>query len=136
MCGKRSVFLAVALLVAAVIASAQSTPITLNFSGSGLGNSSGPILAGQGTLSPYGSALVAITGVADAGGISLSITITGNNQSGDILVASAEGQLGSNVISGTATVLQGLGQFANFTGSFTFSINAPFSSTAGVVTSL
>ena len=133
MCGKRSVFLAVALLVSGVAASAQSTPITLNFSGSGLGNSSGPILAGQGTLSPYGSVLLAITGVADPGGINIAFTITSNNQNGDILYASAEGQLGSNVITGTATVLQGLGQFANFTGSFTFAINAPFSSTAGVV---
>ena len=133
MCRMRSVLLTVVLFLSAITASAQNTPITLNFSGSGLGNSSGPILAGQGTLSPYGAALIVVTGVAGGDGIDLSFTITSNNQSGDILSASAVGQLGSNVITGTATILQGLGQFANFTGSFTFSINAPFSPTAGVV---
>ncbi len=133
MSGKRSVILAVAVMALGMAARAQNTAVTLNFSGSGIGNSSGPILSGQGTFAPYGPALIAITGAAVGGGINVAMTITRNNQSGDLLTASGVGQLGSNAITGTATVQLGLGAFTNFTGSFTFSINAPFSATAGLV---
>jgi uncharacterized protein (TIGR03437 family) len=114
------------------VADAQSmTSTTLSFTGSGSGNSSSLSLNGSGTLAPYGSATVAITG--GGGSKSLSLTFAFTLADGDTLNASGPGSTGPDQISGTATVGGGTGAFAGATGSFSYSISAPFGTTSSSV---
>ena len=118
---------------AAAIASGAQTQVSLSFSGSGIGNTSGISLAGEGSMTPYGSGNIAITGVPTASGPNISITVALNNGN-DIVTAVGVGHLGTNAITGTATVIPGLGVFAGITsGTFDFTINAPFGPTAALV---
>jgi hypothetical protein len=124
---KRAAIFAFALLGSGgMAATAQTTQISLSFTGSGLGSTSGVSLAGEGTMTPYGSGPIAITGVPTGNTINLAFTITLNNGN-DIITAIGSGQFGTNVITGSATFYPGSGVFTNImTGTFEFSINAPF----------
>jgi uncharacterized protein (TIGR03437 family) len=125
-------------LVSASALLAQTTPVTLSFKGGGTGNGGGLHLTGSGTVTPFGAANITITG--DIGNLYIVISPQDNVQCGqgtaimtDQIYAGSSGNAGVETISGTATVTGGTCNFLDATGSFTYTITAPLSTSAASV---
>jgi len=122
---KRSAILAFTLFLSlGIAADAQSTALTLSFTGSGIGTSLGFFLNGNGTLAPIGTARLSINGVPTGSTTSLAFAFLFPD--GSTMAAAAAANPAPGTLTGTATISGGTGAFAGATGSFTFSVAAPF----------
>jgi len=122
---KRSTIFALTLLLSiGLAANAQSTALTLSFTGTGIGTPLGFFLNGTGTLTPLGSARLSINGVPTGSTTSLAFAFLFPD--GSTMAAAAAATPAPGTLTGTATITGGTGAFAGATGSFTFSIAAPF----------
>ncbi len=125
---RRSAIFALTLLLGAGSgAHAQSTGLTLSFTGTGNGSSAGILLNGTGTLTPLGAARLQVTGVPTGSTTSISFEFLLGDATAT-LSAEAAATSSAGTLSGTATINGGTGAYAGATGSFTFSITAPFGS--------
>ncbi len=122
---KRSAIFALTLFLSAgITARAQSTALTLSFTGTGIGTPLAFFLNGTGTLTPLGSARLSINGVPTGSTTSLAFAFLFPD--GSTLAAAAAATPAPGTLTGTTTITGGTGAFAGSTGSFTFSIAAPF----------
>jgi len=122
---KRSAILAFTLFLSlGIAADAQSTALTLSFTGSGIGTSLGFFLNGNGTLAPLGTARLSINGVPTGSTTSLAFAFLFPD--GSTMAAAAAANPAPGTLTGTATISGGTGAFAGAMGSFTFSVAAPF----------
>ncbi len=123
---RSAVFALILLLGAGITLNAQSTAIALSFTGTGNGSSAGFTLNGTGTFTPLGPARIQINGtpVATSTSLSFEFFVQDNSTlSAEAVVTTAPGTL-----TGTATINGGTGPYAGATGTFTFSLVAPFGS--------
>ncbi len=124
---KRSTIFALALLLSAGIsANAQSTGLTLSFTGTGINSPIQFQLNGHGTITPLGAATLSITGIPTGSTTSLAFEFLFTD--GSTLAAQAAATPAPGTLTGTATITGGAGAYAGAAGSFTFSIAAPFGS--------
>ncbi|HSR05629.1 MAG TPA: hypothetical protein VLM42_00645 [Bryobacteraceae bacterium] len=124
---KRSAIFALTLFLGAgITANAQSTAITLSFTGTGNGSSAGFFLNGTGTFTPLGSARLQITGIP--AGSSTSLAFAFLLQDNSTLAAESAATTGPGTLTGTANITGGTGAYAGATGSFSFTLTAPFGS--------
>lgn len=98
-------------------ASAQ-TAINFSLTGTGTGSINSFSLTGNGTFTPYGQTSISVTGGSQGGAFGVTFTVTFADQS--TWTATSTPKISQNVISGTATITSGTGDFAGATGSFTY----------------
>ncbi|HEV3199244.1 MAG TPA: hypothetical protein VGZ73_15130, partial [Bryobacteraceae bacterium] len=104
-------------------ASAQTTtPVTLSFSGAGSVDTG----SASGTLAPFGTATVGITGTG-VGSQSITVAFDFRFNNGDTLKASGPATVGQTVVSGNANVTGGTGAFVSATGAFSFTFTIDLS---------
>jgi len=116
--------------------------ISIDASGAGTGNeTNGLNLPGAGTMTPFGNITVLVTTPPFPGSTTVPVTFTFTFANGDTLAATSTG-LAQKVVTGTATISGGTGQFQAATGSFQYTLagqsgtNAMFTLTgSGSVTS-
>jgi len=108
---KRSAILAFTLFLSlGIAADAQSTALTLSFTGSGIGTSLGFFLNGNGTLAPLGTARLSINGVPTGSTTSLAFAFLFPD--GSTMAAAAAANPAPGTLTGTATISGGTGAFA------------------------
>ena len=112
------------MLSVGLSANAQSTGLTLSFTGTGINSTLGFFLNGHGTITPLGTATLSITGVPTGSTTSLAFAFLFAD--GSTMAAAASATPGPGTLTGTATITGGTVAYAGATGSFTFSIAAPF----------
>jgi hypothetical protein len=98
-------------------ASAQ-TAISFSLTGTGTGTINSFSLTGNGTFTPYGQTSISVKGGSQGGAFGVTFTVTFADQS--TWTATSTANVSKNVISGTATITSGTGDFAGATGSFTY----------------
>jgi len=123
---RSAIFALTLLLSAGITANAQSTALTLSFTGTGNGSSAGFLLNGTGTITPLGSTRIQVNGTAL--GATTSISFEFFIQDNSTLSAEATVAAAPGTLTGTANINGGTGAYAGATGSFTFAITAPFGS--------
>ena len=123
---RSAIFALTLFLSAGITASAQSTGISLSFTGTGNGSSAGFLLNGTGTITPLGSTRIQVNGTPV--GASTSISFEFFVQDNSTLAAEATITTTPGTLTGTATIDGGTGAYAGATGSFTFTLTAPFGS--------
>src|SRR5579871_2302093 len=121
---RSAIFALTLFLSAGITASAQSTALTLSFTGTGNGSSAGFLLNGTGTITPLGSTRIQVNGTPV--GATTSISFEFFVQDNSTLSAEAQVPTAPGTLTGTATINGGTGAYAGATGSFTFSLTAPF----------
>lgn len=123
---RSAIFALILFLSGGVTASAQSTALALSFTGTGNGSSTSFLLNGTGTLNPLGSARIQVNGTPEGAVTSVSFEFFIEDNS--TLSAEAQVATASGTLTGTANINGGTGAYAGATGSFTFSLSAPFGS--------
>ncbi|MDP9112787.1 MAG: hypothetical protein M3O20_03805, partial [Acidobacteriota bacterium] len=123
---RSAIFALILFLSGGVTASAQSTALALSFTGTGNGSSTSFLLNGTGTVNPLGSARIQVNGTPEGAVTSVSFEFFIEDNS--TLSAEAEVATASGTLTGTANINGGTGAYAGATGSFTFSLTAPFGS--------
>ncbi len=123
---RSAIFALILFLSAGITVNAQSTGLTLSFTGTGNGSSAGFLLNGTGTISPLGSARIQVNGTPE--GASTSISFEFFVQDNSTLSAEAQVTTASGTLTGTATINGGTGAYTGATGSFSFTLTAPFGS--------
>ncbi len=123
---RSAIFVLTLFLGAGITVNAQSTAITLSFTGTGNGSSGGFFLNGTGTFTPLGSGRLQVTGIP--AGSSTSLAFAFLTQDNSTLAAEATVTTTPGTLTGTATISGGTGAYAGATGSFTFTLTAPFGS--------
>ena len=98
-------------------ASAQ-TAISFSLTGTGTGTINSFSLNGSGNFAPYGQTSITVNGGTKNGSFGITFTITFLDQS--TWTATSVPTVSKNVVSGTATITSGTGDFAGATGSFTY----------------
>ena len=123
---RSAVFALILFLSAGITASAQSTGLTLSFTGTGNGSSTSFLLNGTGTVTPLGSTRIQVNGTPEGAITSLSFEFFVQDNS--TLSAEAQVVTAPSTLTGTATINGGTGAYAGATGSFSFTLTAPFGS--------
>ncbi len=123
---RSAIFALILFLSAGIPVSAQSTGLTVSFTGTGNGTSAGFLLNGTGIITPLGSTRIQVNGVPE--GAITSISFEFFIQDNSTLSAEAQVPTTPNALTGTATINGGTGAYAGATGSFTFTLTAPFGS--------
>jgi hypothetical protein len=124
---QRSAIIGLTLFLSAgITVNAQSTALMLSFTGTGNGSSAGFLLNGTGTVTPLGSTRIQVNGTPV--GASTSISFEFFVQDNSTLSAEAQVTTAPGTLTGTAMINGGTGAYAGATGSFTFTLTAPFGS--------
>lgn len=123
---RSAIFALTLFLSAGISADAQSTALTLSFTGTGNGSSAGFLLNGTGTVTPLGSTRIQVNGTPVGSNTSISFEFFVQDNS--TLAAEATVATTPGTLTGTATIDGGTGAYAGATGSFTFTLTAPFGS--------
>ena len=119
---RSAIFALTLFLSAGITASAQSTGLTVSFTGTGNGSSAGFLLNGTGTITPLGSTRIQVNGITE--GTSTSISFEFFIQDNSTLSAEASVATAPGTFTGTATINGGTGAYAGATGSFSFTLTA------------
>lgn len=123
---RSAIFALTLFLSAGITVNAQSTGISLSFTGTGNGSSTSFVLNGTGTVTPLGSTRIQVNGTPEGAFTSLSFEFFVQDNS--TLSAEAQVATAPATLTGTATINGGTGAYAGATGSFTFTLAAPFGS--------
>src|ERR1700689_2206185 len=99
---RSAIFALTLLLSAGFSANAQSTALTLSFTGTGNGSSAGFLLNGTGTVTPLGSTRIQVNGTPVGASTSLSFEFL--LQDNSTLAAEATVPTAPGTLAGTATI--------------------------------